>query len=75
MKHIKCSENKTQAGLGTTRVMGGRGASPEERRKVGQKIKGGGENERLRRQRRKEGRMRRDASKTGKRRGQGPRAA
>lgn len=45
---------------------GGRGASPEERRKMGQKIKGGGENERLRRQRRKEGKMRRDAVRLGK---------
>lgn len=61
MKCISCSESNRQAGLGETRVMGGRRTSPEERRKVGQKIKDAGENEWIRSQRRKKGKMWRDA--------------
>jgi len=57
MKCIRCSESKRQAELGETRVMGGRRASPEERRKVGQKIKDVGKNEWRRNQRRKEGKL------------------
>lgn len=39
MKCVRYSKSKSQAGLGGIRVMGGRRASPEERRKVIQKIK------------------------------------
>lgn len=61
MKYIRCSKRKGQAGLGDTKVMGGERASAEGRRKVAQKIKDVEENEWIRSQRRKKGKMWRDA--------------
>lgn len=57
MKYIRCSKRKGQAGLGDTKVMGGERASAEGRRKVAQKIKDVEENEWIRSQRRKKGKM------------------